>query len=161
MQWIGLPSSTFEKICETKEYYAQLIVFVCLFVCYSQDCILIIEILVFPKILCNPKLRWQFRRKCRCELTFIFVLENVTWHFGFEVEREMNFVKATHCLGPHKHVSSWAWRLWAHVGGEEIEGHVRSAGMLRSWREHGWGSEGVGLLLIDRSLARKDLEIGM
>ena len=28
--------------------------------------------------------------------TFIFVFENVTWHFGFEVERQMKFVKHTH-----------------------------------------------------------------
>ena len=41
-------------------------------------------------------LRWHCRRKCRCQLTFIFVFENVTWHFGFEVERQIKFVKHTH-----------------------------------------------------------------
>ena len=79
MQWIGLPSST----CETeaniasnrvqsgredflnainairgrkkmKDTYAQLIGF---FWVTNQDCILMIQILSFPKILCKPKLR--------------------------------------------------------------------------------------------------------
>ena len=39
--------------------------------------------------------RWHFRRKSRCQSTFIFALENVTWHFGFDVERQMKFVKHT------------------------------------------------------------------
>jgi hypothetical protein len=30
--------------------------------------------------------------------TFIFVFKNVTRHFGFEVEREMKFLKHTHWL---------------------------------------------------------------
>ena len=34
-------------------------------------------------------LRWHFKIKCRCHLTFIFVFENVTWHFGFEFERQI------------------------------------------------------------------------
>ena len=38
----------------------------------------------------------NFRRKCRCQLTFIFVFENVTWHFGFDVKRQVKFVKHTH-----------------------------------------------------------------
>ena len=25
--------------------------------------------------------------KCRCQLTFMFVFENVMWHLGFEGER--------------------------------------------------------------------------
>jgi hypothetical protein len=41
-------------------------------------------------------LRWHCRRKCRCQLTFVFVFENVTWHFGFGGERQMKFVKHTH-----------------------------------------------------------------
>ena len=35
-------------------------------------------------------LRWHFRRKCGCQLKFIFVFENVTWHFGFEIKCHMN-----------------------------------------------------------------------
>ena len=31
-------------------------------------------------------------------MTFIFVFENIMWHFGFEVERQMKFVKHTHCI---------------------------------------------------------------
>ena len=42
-------------------------------------------------------LRWNFKRKCRSyQLTFIFVFENVMWHFGFEVECQTQFVKHTH-----------------------------------------------------------------
>jgi hypothetical protein len=44
------------------------------------------------------KLRWHFGRKCRYQLTFIFVFENVMWHFGFEVECQMKVVKHTHYL---------------------------------------------------------------
>ena len=40
-------------------------------------------------------LRWHFRRRCRCQLTLVFVSENDTWHFGLEVERQMKFVKHT------------------------------------------------------------------
>ena len=43
-------------------------------------------------------LRWHFRRKCRCQLTFILVFQNVTRHVGSKVERRMNFVKHTHCF---------------------------------------------------------------
>ena len=31
-------------------------------------------------------LRWHFGRKCRFQLTFLFVYENVTWHCEIEVE---------------------------------------------------------------------------
>ena len=41
-------------------------------------------------------LRWHFKRKCRCQLTFVFVFNIVTWHVGFEVECQMKFVKYTH-----------------------------------------------------------------
>jgi hypothetical protein len=43
-------------------------------------------------------LRWHFTRTCWCQSTFIFVFENVTWHFGFEVEHPMRFVKHTNYL---------------------------------------------------------------
>ena len=57
----------------------------------NQDCILIIQNIIFSKIiLCKPKLRWNLRMKCICQLTFILVFENVTWHFGFEVECQIN-----------------------------------------------------------------------
>ena len=69
--------------------YARLIVY---FVT-NKDCILIVHIIRFSKILSNTKLRWSFRVKCICQLIFIFVFENVKWHFGFEVERQMKFVK--------------------------------------------------------------------
>ena len=87
----------------------------------NQDCILIIQIINFPTIFCNPKLRWHLRVKCICQLTFIFVFENVPWHFGFEVDRQMKFVKHTHTLAPkgiafagstlewNRHVSRFQW----------------------------------------------------
>ena len=43
-------------------------------------------------------LRWHFKRKYRCELTFIFVFKNVMWHFRFEVKQEMKIFKHTHWL---------------------------------------------------------------
>ena len=50
MQWIGLPSLTFiTKACEPMDPYARLIVFFLVFLVTSQDCILIIQILVFLK----------------------------------------------------------------------------------------------------------------
>ena len=64
----------------------------------NQDCILIIQNTSFSKILCNPKLRWRFRIRCTCQLTFFLSFENITWHFRFEVERQMKFVKHTHWL---------------------------------------------------------------
>jgi hypothetical protein len=42
--------------------------------------------------------RWSFRRKCRCQFKFIFVLGNIRWHFEFEVQSQMKFVKHTQCL---------------------------------------------------------------
>ena len=44
-------------------------------------------------------LRWHSRRSCKCKLTFIFVFENVSWHFRFEVQCQMRFVKYTHWRG--------------------------------------------------------------
>ena len=38
-------------------------------------------------------LREQFRRRRKCQLTFLFVFKNITWHFGTEVEHQMKFVK--------------------------------------------------------------------
>ena len=54
--------------------------------------------LLFSKIFYDPKLRRHFRIKCIyiCPLAFIFVFENVTWHFGFEIQRQIKFVKRTH-----------------------------------------------------------------
>ena len=94
MQWIGLPSSTFGETCKTDRYLHSIDSF---FLVTNQDCILIIQNINFPKILCKPKLRWHFGIKCRCQLTFIFDFKNVTWHFGFEVERQIKFVKHRHC----------------------------------------------------------------
>ena len=40
------------------------------------------------------------KRKYRCQLTFIFVFENVTWHFGFEVEcsiKNLSNIHIDHC----------------------------------------------------------------
>ena len=47
-------------------------------------------------------LRWHFRRKCRCLLTYIFVFENITWHFEFEVECQWNLsnIHRGHLLAP-------------------------------------------------------------
>ena len=54
----------------------------------------------------KPKLRWHFGIKCGCHLTFIFVFKNVTWHFGFEVEHQMKFVKRRHWSSPSILLSS-------------------------------------------------------
>ena len=62
-------------------------------------------------------LRRYLRRKCTCQLTFNFVFENITWHFGFEVERQIKFLKHTHQLwGPKVELwsivlisSGWTW----------------------------------------------------
>ena len=48
-------------------------------------------------------LKWHLKRKCRCRLTFVFIFENVSWHSRFEVERQIKFVKHTHCGGCHLH----------------------------------------------------------
>ena len=94
MQWIGLPSSTFEETCKTKRYlHSNFFIFV--FVFTNQDCILVIQNIKVSNMLCNPKLRWHFRIKCICHLTFIFVFDDITRHFGFEDERQMKFVKRT------------------------------------------------------------------
>ena len=68
MQWIGLPSSTFGEKCEAEGYLHSIDV-------TNQDCILIIQNISFPKILCKPKLRRHFGIKCRCHLTFILVFK--------------------------------------------------------------------------------------
>ena len=55
MQWYGLPSSTFGEICKTVGYVRSIdFLFIYL---TNQDCILIIQNMRFPKILCKPKLR--------------------------------------------------------------------------------------------------------
>jgi hypothetical protein len=87
MQWIGLPSSTFGETCETEGYLR------------SIDIIFLLQIIQkisFLKYCVSQILRWHFGIKCRCQLTFNFVFENVTWHFGFGVARHMKFVKHTH-----------------------------------------------------------------
>ena len=93
-QWIGLSSSKFGETSETKGYLRSID---SLFFYTNQDCILIIQNINFSKVLCNPKLRWHLTIICTYQLAFIFVFENVTRHFGFEVERQMKFVKHTHC----------------------------------------------------------------
>ena len=99
---LGYHLEHLEKHARPKNTYARLIgfLFFFFFSITNQDCILIIQNIGFPKILRKPKLRWQFGIKCRCQLTFTFVFKNVTWHFGFEVECRMKFVK-------HRH---WWWR---------------------------------------------------
>ena len=47
--------------------------------------------------------------------------ENVTWHFGFEVEHQTNFVKHTHWRGDHTRLetevlSSLQKRSWIGLG---------------------------------------------
>ena len=54
MQWIGLPSSTFGETCEDGRYLSLID---SIFVVTNQDCILIIQNISFPRILCKPKLR--------------------------------------------------------------------------------------------------------
>ena len=91
MQWIGLPSSTFGETCKTEGYLRSIDgSFV-----PNQDCFLTSQNITFSRILCNPKLRWRFKIKRTCQLTIIFVFENVMWHFRFEVECQMKFVKRT------------------------------------------------------------------
>jgi hypothetical protein len=68
-------------------------------------------------------LRLPFRRKCRCQLTFFIFFENITWHFGFEVECQMKFVKYhtylpnlsimitsnnTHCQSTPKYIKTYS-----------------------------------------------------
>ena len=89
MDWFGYHLQHSEKHARVKDTYVGLIVF---FFATKQDSIFIIQNINFLKILCNPKLKWHFKTKCICQLTFIFVFENVTWHFGFEVECQMRFV---------------------------------------------------------------------
>ena len=106
MQWIRLSSSTFRETCETEGYlrsidrfyYLISIFLIFNFLVSNQDCILITQSISFSKVFCNPKLWWHCRINYTCQLSLIFVFENVTWHFGFEVERQMKFVKHTHCL---------------------------------------------------------------
>ena len=69
MQWIGLPSSTFEETCNTKGYSRLIDSF---FLFTNQDCILIIQNIDYSELSCDPKLRWHLRLNCICWLTFIF-----------------------------------------------------------------------------------------
>ena len=50
-------------------------------------------------------LRWHCRNKCRCQLTSILAVENIMWHFGFEVEHYMIYVKRTF----------YFWGVWPHL----------------------------------------------
>ena len=100
---LGCHLQHLEKHGRRKDTYTRLIVS---YLVTNQGCILIIQNISFPKILCKPKLRWHFGIWCRCQLTFIIVFENVTRHFGFEVECQMKFVK-------HRHwwpLQLWGWR---------------------------------------------------
>ena len=83
-----------EKHARPKDTYACLIVF---FIT-NQNFILNVQHISFSKILRNTKLRWHFRIKDICHLTFIFVFEDITWLFGFKVEHQTSFVKHTHNL---------------------------------------------------------------
>ena len=58
-----------EKHARPKDVYARLIKILVT----SQDCILLIQNISFPKVLCKHKLKWHLRIKCRCWLTFILV----------------------------------------------------------------------------------------
>ena len=97
MQWIGLASSTFGETWKTKGYLHSIDTF--FFVCYKSRLHFDnSNISFFSHLLCNPKLRWHFRIKCTCRLTFISVYEtsrdtlnlklNIIWnlsniHTGF------------------------------------------------------------------------------
>ena len=111
---LGYHLQHLDKHARPKDTYARLISF---FWVTNQDCILIIQNISFPKIMCKPNLRWHFGIECRysgCQLTSIFSFKNVTWHFGFEVERQMKFVK-------HRH-----WKVASiHVTGSEIFNKTR------------------------------------
>ena len=80
----------------------------------NQDCILSIQSNDFPK--CNPKLRQHFRIKWICQLTLICIFENITWHFGFEIECQMKFVKHTDCPQIPKYLIRRTWRVKPFVG---------------------------------------------
>ena len=90
MDWATI--STFAETCKTEGY-------LCLtatFFLTNQDHILVIPNIGFSKILCYSNWGDNFRIRCICQLIFIFVCENIMWYFGFEVERQMKFVKHTH-----------------------------------------------------------------
>ena len=61
-----------KKNARPKNTYTRLMNFY--FVLQNQDCILIIQNIVFSKILYNPKMRWHFKINGICQLTFVFFL---------------------------------------------------------------------------------------
>ena len=63
------------------------------------------------KITCTSIDTHNFKRKRKCQLTFVFVFENVTWHFEFEVECQMKFIKHTQWVHPSNHYYSNLTRL--------------------------------------------------
>ena len=77
----------------------------------------------FSKILYNPKLRWHFKTKRICQLTFIFIFENVTWHFEFEVNRQMKFDNHTH---------------WVRRGERGVVSRDSDSSFLPGLLEHAW-----------------------
>ena len=85
MQWIGLPSSTFGETCETKGYLCSIN---SSFLLQIKIAYWLFKLLVFLKY-CVSQNWGDIWKKRRCHLTFICVLKNVMWHFGFEVERQM------------------------------------------------------------------------
>ena len=54
---VGYHVQHLEKHARLKDTYARLINFVCFVLVTNQDCILIIQNISFPNILCKPKLR--------------------------------------------------------------------------------------------------------
>ena len=54
--------------------------------------------------------------KCRCQLTFHFVFENVTKHFGFEVECQWNLSNIHNASIIHGHLSPVVVIVWKVVG---------------------------------------------
>ena len=91
MQWIGL-LSTFGKTCETKGYLRSIDSFLGyksrLYFDYAEKYCVTQN--WGDNLELNVYVNWH---------SFLF-FENVTWHFGFEVERQMRFVKHTHlCKG--------------------------------------------------------------
>ena len=92
---LGYHLQHLEEHARPQDTYAWLIVF---FLVTNHDCVLMIQNITFPKILYTPKLKWHFGIQCRRRSIFISVFKNVTWQFGFKVERQMKFVKHRHWL---------------------------------------------------------------
>ena len=94
MQWIWIPFSTFGETCKIEGYLRSIDSFFFLWL-QIKIAYWLFKILVFLTY-CVSQIEVTFGIKCRCQLTFILVFKNVTWHFRFEVERQMKFVKHRH-----------------------------------------------------------------